>query len=436
MNTEVLAREIDNYLQRLFPINRSLTGVGNRKTFEILGEIVPINITEYRSGSKVYDWSIPDEWTIRNAYIKSPSGKKLVDFNKCNLHVVGYSTPIHQHMTFDELAPRLHMLSSNPEAIPYRTNYYNRDWGFCVTGAQFQELKNISGLLEVCIESELNSDGGMTIGELRIPGMRSEEYLVSTYCCHPSMANDNLSGLLVAAYLARNLLDGNTPFWSWRFIFVPETIGAIAYLCNNDVAMRKIRGGFVVTTCGGPGEFGYKESFVGNHLIDRSIRTVFRDRNIEPLRYRFIPDGSDERQYSSPGFRIPVATITRNKYYEYPQYHTSLDNLDFVNGDQIVSSLELYEDAIYILNHNRLYRSTVPNGEPRLGSRGLYPMTGGGINQIGFIAEDGQNLDAIGWLLFLADGDHTLIDIAERSELPFALLLQAANCLTSHGLLE
>jgi aminopeptidase-like protein len=378
MNSYPNSVQIDDYLERLFPISRSLTGDGSRETFHILQEIIPLELTEYPSGTLVYDWTVPDEWAIRDAYIKGPDGERLVDYSECNLHVVGYSIPIKRKMTFSELTPHLHTLRGYPDAVPYRTSYYSRDWGFCVTGAQYERLESISETLEVCIDSEFNPKGSMTVGERRIPGETDEEYLVSTYCCHPSMTNDNLSGLLTAAFLARDLSSGGTPRRSWRFVFAPESIGVIAYLHHNEMAMKRIQGGLVVTTCDGPGPLGYKESYLGNHLIDRIIRLAFRDRGIEPVHYSFVPDGSDERQYSSPGFRIAVATITRDKYYEYPQYHTSLDNLDLVNGAQITESLNLYRDVVNILDQNASYRSTLPYGEPELGRRGLYPSIGGG----------------------------------------------------------
>ena len=439
MNEAALIAEIDGYLERLFPITRSLTGEGNRQTFRILQEIVPLKITEYPSGTPVYDWVVPDEWIIRDAFIKAPDGDRLIDFSKCNLHVVGYSIPVNQQMTFDELAPRLHVLTGNPNAIPYRTNYYNRDWGFCVTGAQYDLLKNAKGLLEVCIDSDFNPKGSMTVGELWIPGQSEEEYLISTYCCHPSMANDNLSGVLTAAFLARHLLAGSAPRNNWRFVFVPETIGAIAYLYHNEMAMKKIQGGLIAATCGGPGGLGYKETYIGNHTVDRAIELAFRDRGIEPLRYTFVPDGSDERQYSSPGFRIPVATITRDKYYEYAQYHTSMDNMDFVNGSQIVDSIGLYRDVVRILDNNVRYRSMAPYGEPQLSRRGLYPVIGGAVNQSGISDNDRQThraLDAISWLLFLADGEHDLLTTVERSGLSFVDFLQPVEQLIECGLLE
>ncbi len=439
MKDSTSAAEIDEYLKRLFPITRSLTGQGNRETFQILEEIAPIAVTEYPSGTSAYDWKVPDEWVIRDAYIKDANGNRIVDFRECNLHVVSYSIPVNSEMAFADLKPKLHRLENNPDAIPYRTSYYSRDWGFCITGRQFERLQSIPGMLKVHIDSEFKSDGSMSIGELIIPGYSEEEYLVSTYCCHPSMANDNLSGLLTAALLARGFLQGNKPQKSWRFVFVPETIGAIAYLHYNEVEMKAIEGGLVVTTCGGPGPFGYKESYLGDHLVDRAIRYVFKNHGLEPLHYPFRPDGSDERQYSSPGFRIPVATITRDKYYEYSQYHTSLDNLDFVNGSQLLESFSLYCDVATILDGNRCYRSTAPYGEPQLSRRKLYPFTGGGLNQKGN-TENSLNLeneiDMITWLLFTADGKQDLLSVAERSCIEFSKLQNVAERLVEAGLLE
>jgi len=432
-----LVQEIDCALAKLFPINRSLTGEGNRQTFDILGEIIPLKMIEYPSGGKVYDWTVPDEWLIRDAYIKDKNGVKIIDFKLSNLHVSGYSIPVSTDITFAELAPHLHVLEDNSNAIPYRTHYYKRDWSFCVSKIQYDQLRQASEPLTVLIDSEFKPEGSMTVGELRIPGETDQEYLVSTYCCHPSMANDNLSGLLATTYLARELLRGNTKH-NWRFIFVPETIGAIAYLCNNEEAMRRIRGGLVVTTCGGPGALGYKETFLGDHLVDRAIRLAFRDCKIEPIRYSFVPDGSDERQYSSPGFRIPVASITKDKYYEYPQYHTSLDNLEFVNGSQIMQSLELYRDVVRILDGNLVFKSTEPYGEPQLSKRGLYPSTGGYINQPGTDRPEviEADIDAMTWLLFLGDGRNDLVTVAERSGLPASRIYDCANQLSRVGLIE
>ena len=434
------ARTIDDYLKRLFPLQRSLTGRGNRETLTILTELLPLTISEYPSGTQVYDWVVPDEWNIHDAWISDSNGTRLVDYKKNNLHVVGYSEPISENMTFEELDPRLHHLPALPDAIPYRTSYYNKDWGFCVTAQQYETLKQKQGLFEVVIDSEFLPDGSMSIGELYIEGNRREEYLVSTYICHPSMANDNLSGILTTALLARNIIDSGTPEYSWRFVFVPETIGALAYLKQNEDIVENVKGGLVITCCGGPGRLGYKESYCGDHVVDKSVRLAFRDLGIEPIYYPFAPSGSDERQYSSPGFRIPVVSICKDKYHDYREYHTSLDDLDFVTGEQISQSLDVYTCLQKILDNNRVYRSNYSKGEPNLGKRGLYPKMGGGNNQLGLGKLSGEScysdLDAINWLLFLADGENDLVTTAELSNLPFDMVEKIANRLYSHKMID
>ena len=439
MNLEELAVEIDSYLTRLFSINRSITGNGVRETFRILKEIVPIEVLEYESGTEVYDWTIPDEWVIHDAYIKDSKGTRVVDFRESNLHVVGYSNFVCDQLTFDQLSPHLHYFDDGREAIPYRTGYYKDGWGFCITREQLDNLKGIGGIFDVCIDAEFKKKGSMTIAELRIPGKSDEEYLISTYCCHPSMANDNLSGLLLTCFLARELLQQRNLNKSWRIIIVPETIGAIAYLYFNEAEMKKVSGGLLATTCGGPGDFGYKESFLSDSVVDRAVNIVFRDKGLKPKHYSFVPDGSDERQYSSPGFRIPIGTITRDKYYEYDEYHTSADNLDFVNGCQIAESLEIYREVIRVIDRNKLYASTNPHGEPQLGRRGLYPNTGGTVNQPA-AGEEGKRasklISAIMWVMFASDGRHDLIHIAERSGIRFDVLVEAVHKLHAAGLLD
>ena len=427
--------DVDDYLNRLFPINRSLTGQGNRETLRILSELVPIDIIEYPVRAQVYDWVIPDEWSIHDAWIKDGSGNKLVDWKESNLHVVSYSEPVRASLSFEKLSKKLHYLPNNPNAIPYRTSYYNRDWGFCVTEKQYRALRDADGELDVCIDSSFDQHGSMTIGEIKIPGRRKEEYLVSTYICHPSMANDNLSCMITTALLAKYLSEFDTPEYSWRFVFVPETIGAIAYLKFNEQAMKALCGGFVVTCCGGPGPFGFKQTFKGDHLVDRVIRLAFRSKEIEPISYPFVPDGSDERQYSSPGFRIPVASITKGKYYEYSEYHTSLDNLEMVTGAQISEAIELYQDVITIIERNRYFRSTMQNGEVHLGSHGFYPTVGGAINQIAQFDQP-DKLNIILWILFLADGTKHLVDIAERTGYRVDDVHKTALLLEDKGLLE
>ena len=434
---ENLAASVDDLLRRLFPLCRSITGDGVRQTLAILNEYADFAIKEYPSGTQVYDWTIPDEWNISDAYIADGSGARVVDFRENNLHVVGYSHPLRARMSFAELEPHLHSLPELPDAIPYRTSYYKEDWGFCLSEHQKSALDR-DAEYEVVIDCKLEP-GHLILADAVLEGTSGQEFLISAYCCHPSMANDNLSGLIAATLLYATLGKRRLRH-SYRFLVAPETIGAITYLAHNEKQMKSSAGGFVLSCCGGPGPSGYKETFLGDHLIDRAIAQGFRDKGVEPVRYPFVPDGSDERQFSSPGFRIPVATITKDKYYEYDYYHTSLDGLDFVKAENIVVSYELYLAAIDILEGNRTVRSTQPHGEARLDRHGLYPRTGGSLNQR---VDNGENkkaienqVDLITWILFLADGGHDLLSIAERSGFSFDSVAAAADLLRERALLE
>jgi aminopeptidase-like protein len=444
-----LTLEADDILRRLFPICRSLTGDGVRETLRHLQSVAAFDMAEIPSGTRCYDWQVPDEWNIRDAYVATPAGDRLIDFRRSNLHVVGYSEPIDAEMPFEELDPHLHTLPAMPKAIPYRTSYYRRDWGFCLTHEAYKRL-NRKGRYRVLIDSTLKP-GALTYGEARLAGRSGREFLVSTYCCHPSLANDNLSGVVLWALLLRELQ--SRPTWhSYRFVNVPETIGAIAYLRRHQAAMRRVEAGLVVTTVAGPGGFGYKQSFLGDHLVDRAIRRTFAEAGVTPRTYPFDVNGSDERQYSSPHFRIPTATITKDKYYEYPGYHTSLDDLSFVRPENLIATLKLYLRTIENLEADRPCRSTVPQCEPMLGKRGLYPQTGGSIRQTaagrttasaeraytiseGRIAR-GSELDAMRWLAFWGDGQATIFEVAERTGLPVNQLVEVAGRLAEHGLLE
>jgi aminopeptidase-like protein len=428
-----IANEMNALLQRLFPITRSLTGNGNRETLEILKEVIPLDIIEYPSGGKVYDWTIPDEWNIKDAWIKDSKGNKIIDFNNSNIHVVGYSEPINKKMTFDDLKSNLHYLEDLPDAIPYRTTYYNRNWGFCVNKAQYDTLKDVEGSLEVCIDSEFKSHGSLTIGELLIPGKSKEEILISTYICHPSLANDNLSGTVLTAFLAKKLLKEEKLNYSLRFIFVPETIGAISYCANNEKAMKAIKFGFVVTTVGGPGQFGYKQSYDAVHSINSAVEHVFAKSNIKYNKYPFDIHGSDERQYSSIGFRINTISITRDKYYEYPYYHTSLDNLDFVNGKQISETLGLYLKTLEYVDMDVVFTNCNPNCEVMLSKHDLYPTTGGAqIPKTNGRSE----LDLRLWLLWHCDGCKGLAEISKELNVNMSILYQSALVLEEKNILR
>lgn len=429
--TDQIIKEIDGCLRRLFPICRSITGNGNRETLRALQEIIPLKILEYPSGRHVYDWVIPREWNIRDAWIKNTRGEKIVDFQKSNLHVVSYSSPVYQKLSFEELKGRLYYREDLPAAIPYRTSYYKEDWGFCLSYEDYQKYFNENGEYEVFIDSEF-SDGSLTVGELLIPGKSAREYLISTYFCHPSLANDNLSGVVLTAFLARELLKQKNNF-SYRIVFIPETIGAIAYCAENEDIMKSIDCGFVVTCVGGPGKFGYKQSLDPGHYINKAVESAFREVGEDFICYPFDIHGSDERQYSSPGFRINTASICRDKYYEYDYYHTSLDNLAFVSERHIDSTLSIYSRAVEILEQNVFYERTNPFCEVMLSKHDLYPKTGGGLlpNAGGL-----GSLDNILWFLFLCDGKTSLSEIACKMNVEMETLVPLTDLFVEKGIIR
>ena len=427
-----LAIEINTYLKRLFPICRSITGNGNRETLRVLQEIVPLTVYEIPSGTQVYDWIIPDEWNIRDAWIKDSTGKKIIDFQKSNLHVVSYSVPVHNRMNFAELNGHLHSRDDLPYAIPYRTSYYDESWGFCVSYNDYKRYFNDKEIYEVFIDSKLKK-GSLSIGELLIKGRSNKEYLISTYICHPSLANDNLSGFVLTAFLARELLSRELNF-SYRIIFIPETIGAISYCANNEEAMKKIMAGFVVSSVGGPGRFGYRQSWQKGHFINSMIEKTFDENGIDNFKiYPFDVHGSDERQYSSQGFRINIASITKDKYYDYDYYHTSLDNLDFVSVESIVDCLNLYIQMIEKMDKNIRYKNLYPNCEVMLSRHSMYPKTGGAQVPV-FGTRNKQ--DMILWLLFYSDGQKSLWEISELLDTSTDVLYKLATELSEKGLLQ
>lgn len=424
-------KTIAEYLARLFPITRSITGEGNRQTLGILKELIPLETVEYPTGQPVYDWVVPKEWRIRDAWIKNSRGCKIVDLKQSNLHVAGYSVPVRARMRLAALKDHLHYLPELPSAIPYRTSYYEENWGFCLSYASFMKHFRDDETYDVCIDSDL-FDGAMSIGELIVPGDSEKEILVSTYICHPSMANDNLSGVILTALLAKEVAKSRRNF-SYRFVFVPETIGAIAYCANNEAAMKRIDAGFVITTVGGSGAIGYKPSIDDRHPVNRIIEQTLKEHDIACLRYPFLPLGSDERQYSSPGFRINVASITKDKYYTYPYYHTSLDNLDFVKPEHINECLNLYLCAIEKLDRNRVYRNRFPNGEINLKKYGLHQPVGA-IRDAA--ADDLSPADLLLMLLIYCDGRQSLLDISEKAAIPIETLFEAAEKLRRKEILE
>lgn len=424
--------ELDAYLQRLFPLCRSITGNPNRETLKALQEIVPLVIHEVPSGTAVYDWTIPDEWNIRDAWIADASGRRIVDFRASNLHVVSYSEPVNAVMDWAEIQPRLHRHPDLADAIPYRTSYYKRDWGFCVTQAQFAELEKLKGPFTVVIDSELKL-GSLSYGEYLVPGRSTREILLSCYICHPSMANDSLSGVLLTAFLARHIAGLKDRHWSYRIVFVPETIGAVACCARNEEAMKQIDLGLVITTVGGPGKFGYKQSFDPSHPINAMIEDVLAETGTEFITYPFDIHGSDERQYSSQGFRINAATICRDRYYEYPYYHSSLDDLSFVTEKQIAETLAVYTRLIAKIEARRIYRNRIPHCEVMLSRHDLYPATGGAQRPE---LNGRSELDLILWLLFLCDGKLGIDHIAAKLDVPCADLMPIADRLVAKGVLE
>ena len=424
--------QINDFLKRLFPLCRSITGEPNRKTLSILQEVIPLTIHEVPTGEDVYDWKIPDEWNIRNAWISDENGRRIVDFHCNNLHIVSYSEPVNKVMGWKQLQSHIHVHPDLPNAIPYRTSYYKRDWGFCVTQDQYNELAGHKGPFEIVIDSDLKP-GAMSYGEYLIEGRSTKEILLSCYICHPSMANDSLSGVILTAFLARYIASLENRHWSYRVVFVPETIGAIAYCAHNEDTIKELDFGLVITTVGGPGKFGYKQSFEANHPINNMIEEVFSDAGIDFIKYPFDIHGSDERQYSSQGFRVNVATICRDRYYQYPFYHTSLDDLNFVSAKQITETLALYIDLIDKIENRRIYRNVIPNCEVMLSRHGLYPIVGGSQRpEYGSQSE----LDLTLWLLFLCDGTLSLEDISHRLSVEQSSLFTLAESMVAKGVLE
>jgi aminopeptidase-like protein/spore coat polysaccharide biosynthesis protein SpsF (cytidylyltransferase family) len=426
-----MSEEIDTYLNRLFPLCRSITGEPNRQTLRVLQEIIPLTIHEVPTGTEVYDWVIPDEWTIRDAWIADAGGKRIVDFRENNLHLVSYSAPVNAQIAWSELAPHIHRHPELPEAIPYRTSYYKRDWGFCVTQKQYEELASTLGPLSVVIDSELKP-GSLTYGEYLIPGRSKKEILLSCYICHSSMANDSLSGVLLTAFLAQHIATIKDRKWSYRVIFVPETIGAIAYCSRNEAAMKQIDVGLVITTVGGPGKFGYKQSWDSAHFINALIERVLVGATDEFLTYPFDIHGSDERQYSSLGFRINTATVSKDRYYEYKYYHCSLDDTCFVRAEYIFETLSVYKAIIKDIEDLQIYRNTSPQCEVMLSRHNLYPKHGGALKpELGGRSE----LDIILWLLFFCDGHQSIQNIANRLGVDISDLKPVINTLVQNNLL-
>lgn len=412
-------------VSRLFPICRSITGDGVRRTLEIIRDLIPLQVREVPTGMPIFDWTVPREWNIRDAYIKDSSGERIVDFRASNLHVMSYSVPVAATMTLDELRPHLHTLPEQPDVIPYRTSYYAENWGFCLRHDLLQQLPDSE--YEVRIDSSL-SEGHLTYGEHVVPGRVPDEMLVSCHICHPSLANDNLAGIAVAVFLAQRMTAAN-PRYTYRFLFIPGTIGSVTWLALNQVRVGQIRHGLVLACAGDPGKLTYKCSRRGDTEIDRVVQHVLsRSRRSHEIT-TFSPYGYDERQFCSPGFNLPVGCLTRTPYARYPEYHTSADDLDFISPAAMADTLETCWQVFDVLERNRRYLNLNPYCEPQLGKRGLYGSIGGR-------SDTQERQMAMLWVLNMSDGKHSLLDIAERAEMPIELIAEIAGLLRDADLVK
>ena len=437
-----ISSEMCKLLKELYPICRSITGNGVRKTLEIIQNYILIEHHEVPSGTKVFDWIIPKEWNIEDAYIKTDKGQKIVDFQKSNLHVLNYSTPIKSKLSLSELKQHLYTLPDQPEAIPYKTSYYNENWGFCLSHNQFLTLED--GEYEIVIDSSLK-DGNLTYGEFFLQGKKNEEILLTCYTCHPSLCNDNLSGIVLLTFLAQYLSKLKLDY-SYRFLFIPETIGAITWLKLNEEKISKIKHGLVITCVGDSGKFTYKKSRLGNAEIDQTAINILKESGESFQIKDFFPVGSDERQFCSPGFNLPMGSLMRTMYHKFPEYHTSLDNLEFVKGEYLIESFSIYLKIILELeknfgkfkpeeklkdqrnmDDNDIFMNLNPKCEPNLEKRGLF-------NKV--IDLDSGTALSISWVLNLSDGRNSLSDISRISGIEYNLIKETSELLLKHNLLK
>lgn len=410
---------------RLFPICRSLTGDGVRETLALISEYLPLNIHEIPTGTQLFDWQAPQEWMIRDAYIMDPEGSRIVDFSQHNLHVVNFSIPVHTKLTLSELKDHIHTLPDQPDLIPYRTCYHTESWGFCMAHNALMQMKD--QVYEVVIDAE-RRDGSLIFGEFIHRGATDETFLLSTHLCHPSLANDNCSGIALLARLGEALKSRKTRF-TYRLLFGPATFGALAWLNQNEDILDRVKHGMVLSCVGDGGGPNYKRSRHGNSEIDRIMTQILEGSDLpEAKAHDFWPYGYDERQFCSPGFNLPVGLFQRSLYGAFPEYHTSADNLDFIKPEYLEQSYNFIIQAIEIAERNWTPLNLSPKGEPQLGRRGLYSNTGGDRNAA-------EKAMALLWVLNLADGYHSILDMSERSRLPFTYLADAADRLREVGLL-
>jgi len=411
-------------VRELYPICRSITGNGVRETLRRVGEHIPLKVHEVPTGTRVFDWTVPKEWNIRDAYVKNSDGIKVIDFTKSSLHVLNYSTPIRKRMSLAKLREHLYTLPDHPDWIPYKTSYYQERWGFCLTQNQLDGLRE--GTYEAVIDASLD-EGHLTYGECHFPGRSTDEVLISCHVCHPSLCNDNLSGIALSTFLAKHLR-GRSLRYSYRFVFIPGTIGAITWLALNEKAAGGIKHGLVVANVGDSGKMNYKKSRRGDAEIDRAVAHVLKHSGKPYEITDFSPYGYDERQFCSPGFDLAMGSLTRTPWGRYPEYHTSADDLSLVQPKYLADSCKTYFSVLDILENNNYYLNQNPKCEPHLGKRGLYRTMGGNV-------ESKEAELAMLWVLNLSDGRHSLLDVAERSALAFPAVHAAARALETAGLL-
>jgi aminopeptidase-like protein len=416
--------QMHSLMTKVFPICRSITGDGVRETLKVLSEIIPLNMYEVPTGTKVFDWTVPKEWNIRDAFIADEGGNKIIDFQENNLHVVGYSVPVDKWMPLSELQEHLHSLPDQPNAIPYITSFYKERWGFCIAHNERLKLKNYK--YHVFIDSELK-DGNLTYGEYIIPGESKQEVFLSTYICHPSMANNELSGPVVTAFIGK-WITSEPRRYTYRINFVPETIGTIVYLNRHLKELKQnVLAGFNLSCIGDDRAYSYVASRYGNSYADKVASNVLSMKHPGFIKYSYLDRGSSERQYCSPGIDLPLVTLTRSKYYTYPEYHTSLDNLEFVTADGLLGGYELVRDCIYTIEKNRTFKLAC-YCEPQLGKRGLYPSLS--------TMKSRATVKTIKDFIAYADGNNDLLEISNIIGKPVWSIVPIAEKLVEVGLLE
>ncbi len=427
----LIVKNIDNNLREMFKLNRSITGTGNKKTLEKVRKIIPIKIKKIPSGTKVYDWKIPKVWDVKEAWIKDNQDNKILDYKDNNLSLINYSSKFNGYIPSKKLIKKIYFHPHLINAIPYKTSYYKKDWGFCVTRKIFKKIKSSKSKFKVKIDSTFKK-GNLIYGELIIKGKSNKEILISTYICHPSMANDNLSGIILTSYLAKFIRNLKNRYWTYRIIFVPETIGAIGYSYLNESKMKNIDFGLVICNVGGKGSFGYKKSFDDKHFLNDLVQDTFRELKVKPKVYPFDINGSDERQYSSQHFGINICSIFKDKYYEFKEYHSSKDNLDLVKAENIFETLKIYQKLIEKIEVQNIFKSKNPKCEAMLSKYNLYPKLGGEILPK---KKSYSKLDIILWLMFLSNGKRTVDQISDQLKIKKKEILNIYKILKKKNLI-